>query len=333
MDDLSHRKQTDDLHAEFERLGVRGFWQTRPEPPKAVPQLWRWSEIQPLLMEASRVINLGNEAYRRFVGLQTRSQTMAFGYQVVLPGEHAEAHRHNASAIRFVVQGNGAYTTSNGEPMPMAPGDLLTQPNWVWHDHTNNTNEPMIWLDSLDGGLIRTLDVRFAEVWTDGNAQALTKPKGYSRQRYGATRSPGDQDWAVPYHYEWADTQRTLDLMAENGEVDPYDGVMLGYANPVTGGYTSRNIACFIQMLRPGEKTKRHRHTGTAIYHVYGGTGVTVVGDQKPTNLEWQSKDAFVVPSWDAHYHQNLSDKPAYLFSVSDRPIVEAAGCYREQLE
>ena len=133
------------------------------------PRLWPWSEIRPLLLEAARVINLGEETYRRFVRLETRSQFFSVGYQIVLPGEHAAAHRHNASAVRFVAEGSGAYTTSNGEPMPMSPGDLLTQPNWVWHDHTNDTKETAIWLDCLDIGLIRTLNARFGEVWPDGN--------------------------------------------------------------------------------------------------------------------------------------------------------------------
>jgi gentisate 1,2-dioxygenase len=332
MDDAARIQDSDALHAEFERLGVRGLWQPVPQPPKPVPRLWRWQDIHPILMDAARVINLGNEAHRRFVRLQTLSQTMSFGYQIVMPGEKAAAHRHSASAVRFVVEGRGAYTTSNGEPMRMERGDLLTQPNWVWHDHTNDSQEPMIWVDALDVGLMRTLGTWFAEDWPDGEFQPLIRPEGYSNQRYGAARSPIDRDWAVPFHYKWSDTERTLQLMADSGGVDPYDGVLLNCANPVTGQYTIKSFGCFIQMLLPGQKTKAHRHTGMAIYQVHAGTGVTVVGDDERVPLEWQDRDAFVVPSWHTHYHQNLSDTPAYLFSVTDRPIIEAAGCYREDL-
>lgn len=333
MDDATSSREADSLYGEFERLALRGHWQPRALPPKPVPRLWRWSEIHPVLMEAARVIDLGKDASRRFVGLQTRSQTLSFGYQIVMPGENAEAHRHSASALRFVVQGGGAFTTSNGEPMSMQPGDMLTQPNWVWHDHTNSTSEPIIWVDSLDAGLVRALNAQFGESWPGGNAQPLIRPPGYSRQRFGAARSPADKDWAVPFHYPWPDTEKTLHLMAQAGEVDPYDGVLLSYANPVTGGYTSRNLACYIQMLRPGEKTRTHRHTGIAIYHVFEGTGVTLVGQDPSNKLEWQDKDAFVVPPWEWHHHENLSQAPAYLFSVSDRPIVEAAGLHREEAQ
>lgn len=319
------------LHAEFERLGVRGYWQPRPETPKPIPRLWRWIDIRPVLMEAAEVVDLGGDALRRFVGLQTRSQTLSYGFQIVMPGESAEAHHHSPSALRFVVEGSGAYTTSNGEPMTMEPGDFLTQPNWVWHDHNNKTAAPMIWVDALDAGLIRNLDARFHEPWTDGRVQPLTKPHGYSSHAYGPIRPPGEDHWAVPYHYKWTDAKAALEIMAEHGEADPCDGILLEYRNPVTGGHTMRNIACHIQMLRPGEKTESHRHSGTWIYHVFDGTGTTVVGDKGGTALEWESKDVFVVPSWQWHHHKNHGSAPAYLFSVTDRPIIESAGVYREE--
>lgn len=319
------------LHSEFERLGVRGYWQPRPETPRPLPALWRWADIHPLLMEAAEVVDLGGDAARRFVGLKTRSQTLSYGFQIVMPGESAEAHHHSPSALRFVVEGNGAYTTSNGEPMTMEPGDLLTQPNWVWHDHNNKSDGPMIWVDCLDAGVIRTLNGRFFEPWTDGRVQPLIRPEGYSAHRYGLIRPPGEDHWAVPCHYKWADAKWALDLMAEHGEPDPYDGVLLEYRNPITGGHTMRNITCTIQMLQPGEKTKSHRHSGTWIYHVFEGAGRTEVGDGDATTLEWKNKDVFVVPTWQWHHHENTGEAPAYLFSVSDRPIVEAAGVYREE--
>ena len=327
-------KQVDELHAEFERLGVRGFWQTREEAPRPKARLWRWSDLHPLLMRTAEVINLGEDSARRFVGLQTQTQTLSYGFQIVMPGESAEAHHHTPSALRFVVKGQGAYTTSNGEPMTMSPGDLLTQPNWVWHDHTNNTADPIIWVDSLDAGIIRMLNARFHEPWPDGRIQKLIRPQGYSVKRYGALGTPTETDWAVPYHYEWPQTLAALQTMSKEGTDDPYDGVLLEYKNPVTGGHTMRNVTCCIQMLRPGERTKFHRHTGSTIYHVYDGTGVTRVGRNKtnPSDLAWQDKDVFVVPSWEWHHHENLTDREAFLFSVSDHPIIEAAGLWREEM-
>jgi gentisate 1,2-dioxygenase len=59
--------------------------------------------------------------------------------QLVRPGEIAKAHRHSLTAFRFIVQGNGACTTVEGERFMMSPGDLILTPNWTWHDHYNGT--------------------------------------------------------------------------------------------------------------------------------------------------------------------------------------------------
>jgi gentisate 1,2-dioxygenase len=89
-------------------------------------------------METADVVRLGSDAFRRNVNLQTGSRTITMGFQIVLPGEAAPPHRHTNTALRFVIKGGGAYTTSNGEPMIMYPGDLLIQPNWAWHDHVKS---------------------------------------------------------------------------------------------------------------------------------------------------------------------------------------------------
>jgi gentisate 1,2-dioxygenase len=196
----------DRLHEKFAQLGLHGYWQNRRENQRMEPKLWRWKEIYPVLMETTEVIRIGPDAFRRNVGLQTGSKTLAMGFQIVLPGEIAAAHRHANTALRFVVCGGGAYTTSNGEPMIMEPGDLLIQPNWVWHDHVNDSKEPIIWIDALDAGLVNFLDASgFREEWAEGKRQPLTKAKGASRRLYGPARQPQTEfngAAGVSYHYK-----------------------------------------------------------------------------------------------------------------------------------
>lgn len=49
--------------------------------------------------------------------------------------------------------------------------------------------------------------------------------------------------------------------------------------------------------------------------------------------LDWGEKDCFIVPLWRWHSHRNNSKTdPAIVFSMSDRPILEAAGLYREEV-
>ena len=49
----------------------------------------------------------------------------------------------------------------------MEEGDLILTPNWTWHDHINESEEPIIWLDGLDVPLIQTQNIVFFEQWTD----------------------------------------------------------------------------------------------------------------------------------------------------------------------
>ncbi len=50
-------------------------------------------------------------------------------------------------------------------------------------------------------------------------------------------------------------------------------------------------------------------------------------------DTEWKAKDCFIVPPWYWHQFENTSSTEAsILFSMSDRPILEAQGFYREEV-
>jgi gentisate 1,2-dioxygenase len=333
---VNEAKDREQLHKKFAEMGLRGYWQMRHETERMQPKLWRWKEIYPVLMETTEVIRIGPDAFRRNVGLQTGSKTLSMGFQIVLPGETAAAHRHTNTALRFVVEGGGAYTTSNGEPMVMEPGDLLIQPNWVWHDHVNNSKEPIIWIDALDAGVVSFLDASgFREEWAEGKQQPLTKTNGASRRLYGPARQPKVEyngAAGVPYHYKWSEALQALKELAEQGIEDPYDGLFIEYKNPVDGGHTFLTMTCHLQMLQPGQETRFHRHTGTVLYHTVQGHGVTVVDKNSPAEMKWDEHDSFSLPSWRWHAHKNLSPtEPAILFSVTDRPLLKMTGLDREE--
>jgi gentisate 1,2-dioxygenase len=333
---VSEARDREQLHKKFAEMGLRGYWQMRHETERMQPKLWRWREIHPVLMETTEVIRIGPDAFRRNVGLQTGSKTLSMGFQIVLPGETAAAHRHANTALRFVVQGGGAYTTSNGEPMVMEPGDLLIQPNWVWHDHVNNSKEPIIWIDALDAGVVGFLDASaFREEWAEGKQQPLTKTNGASRRLYGPARQPKVEyngAAGVPYHYKWSEALEALKELADQGLDDPYDGLFIEYKNPVDGGHTFLTMTCHLQMLQPGQETRFHRHTGTVLYHTVQGRGVTIIDKNSPVEMQWDEHDSFSLPSWRWHAHKNLSQvEPAILFSVTDRPLLKMTGLHREE--
>src|SRR5689334_2150297 len=89
-----------------------------PEPKtQMVPALWKFPEVEKLMLEAGDVIT-AEEAERRVLVLENPGEpgksritnSLFAGIQLILPGEIAEAHQHVASAIRFVLKGKGAYT-------------------------------------------------------------------------------------------------------------------------------------------------------------------------------------------------------------------------------
>jgi len=252
---------------------------------------------------------------------------------VVMPGEIARAHRHSAAALRLIIESEGGYTVVNGHRIPMWPGDLVLTPNWTWHDHANDSNAPMLWLDGLDSPLIRMLACGFHEEY-EAEAQSVGVGADPSFARYGAggLRPAWESAPTAPYsplwHYPYTQTREALERLAAEGSSSPFDGVIMEYTNPVTGGPAMPTIGCYVQLLQPGEHTQAHRHTSSAAFHVIEGSGYSVVDGQR---LEWEDKDVFCVPGWAFHEHVNTGTQPAILFSHTDVPVMRSLGLYREE--
>jgi gentisate 1,2-dioxygenase len=160
---------------------LSGYWTLGMEGLPSYPMtqvelcLWKWADVYESLVRAGELISLENSERRvvRLVnpGLDKKygfaTHTIQVSFQYVKPGENARAHRHTPAALRFVIQGKGAYTTVNGQQCMMEPGDLILTPALTWHDHSNESSEPMLWLDGLDFPLVTALhqvmQERFAE--------------------------------------------------------------------------------------------------------------------------------------------------------------------------
>lgn len=329
----------------YRRIGghaMAPLWETlhiivpaQPRSP-AVPHRWDYdNEVRPFLMEAGRLIT-AKEAERRVLilenpglaGMAGATQSIYAGYQLILPGEVAPAHRHTQSALRHIIEGKGAYTAVDGEPIPMSPGDLILTPTWTWHDHGNETETPTVWLDGLDIPIVRFFDGGFMEP-ANMESQGHTRPVGDNRVRYGANLAP--VDWKTPgraspvVSYPYDRTREVLDQLSRNGEPDPCHGWKMRYIDPSTGGHVMATIGAFIQLIPGGMTTAPYRSTDGTLYCVVEGTGTTTVGD---TVLTWKPRDTFVVPSWMRHTHR--ADGDAVLFSISDRPVQEVLHLWRQ---
>lgn len=316
------------------RLGMEGL---PPQPVTAVqPHLWKWADVYGSLVRAGEVISL-EQSERRVVrlvnpGLDQKhafaTHTIQISFQYVKPGENARAHRHTPAALRFVVQGDGAYTTVNGQKCVMQPGDLILTPKLTWHDHSNDSMEPMVWLDGLDFPLVTALHQVMQERYPE-RRQRVEKNSEQVMDTLGGSIRHG-LPLTEYFHYKWRDTEKTLRALAASPAArNRFDGYLLEYRNPLTGGPTMTTIQCAVQLLRSRDGTETHRHTSTVIYHVFSGNGATDIGGRR---FEWQQGDSFVVPLWYDHSHINLSSSDdAILFSMSDAPMLKALDLYREE--
>ena len=144
---------------------------------------------------------------------------------------------------------------------------------------------------------------------------------------------PAAENWSSGYSplfkYEWASTYLALRRYAETVEGSPFDGVLMNYVNPVNGGPVMQTMGASMQMLRGGERTKAHRHTGSVMYQAAKGRGYSIIGGMR---FDWHERDIFCVPSWAWHEHCNASaTDDACLFSFHDLPVIESLGLYREE--
>ena len=258
----------------------------RPVPP-ALPTLWHYRRVvRPFLMQAGGLIT-AKEAERRVLmlmnpglgGQASITGSLFAGLQLIMPGEVAPAHRHTQSALRFIIEGHGAYTAVDGERTAMEPGDFVITPNWTWHDHGNDTDQPMVWLDGLDMPIVRLFDASFAEPATR-DSQPMTRPGGDSLARYGANMLPVDWHPTVKsspvFNYPYARSREALATLARNGDPDACHGHKLRYVNPATGDFAMPTIGTFIQLLPAGFASAPYRATDGTVFVCVEGEGETV---------------------------------------------------------
>lgn len=309
------------------------------------PALWKYADVRPFLMKSGELIT-AEEAVRRVLilenpGLRGQScitQSLYAGLQVIMSGEVAPSHRHTQSALRFVVEGHGAFTAVDGERTQMKPGDFIITPSWTWHDHGHEgrveSDTPVVWLDGLDIPMLRFFDAGFAENGT-AKQQEVTKPQGISTHRYGANMLPMRYDapfgeTSPIFSYPYDRTRETLHQLETHGDTDAWDGVKLRYVNPATGGSPMPTMATFMQRLPAGFAGKPWRQTDGAVFSVVEGSGSVIIErDGHTSTFEFGPRDHFVIPSW--HTAQLRSAQGCVLFSFSDRPVHLALGIHREE--
>jgi gentisate 1,2-dioxygenase len=310
---------------------------TKEPVTRCVPHVWHYDDVKSLVMESGGLIT-AEEALRRVLVLENpalrgesrATNTLFAGIQMILPGEVAPAHRHVSSAIRFVLDGEGAYTAVEGEKAFMSPGDFVITANWAPHDHGNPSKKPMLWLDVLDFPAVNFYEASFADYFDENDKmQNTTRGDGDSLAFFGSgvlpDGAPIELKRSPVINYTYARTRPILDRLRKTGDIDKSHGVRVRYANPINGGPVLPTMGANLALLPKGFKGEKYRSTDGTIFVCTEGGGATQVED---TTLEWGPNDVFVVPPWKRYSHQTIKD--SVLFSISDQPAQVALGIWRE---
>jgi len=300
--------------------------------PAGQAHAWHWRTMRPLLEKSCQAMPESYTARRSLTlknpGLtRGTNQTMVAGYQMIGPGEISWAHRHSISALRFVIEGGDkVFTVVNGEKQAMEPYDLVLTPGWCWHDHHNQTDKPAVWLDALDVPFVLALNQDFYEELGETSQDRIEAPEPSAlMRRLGET----DKGRRV-MRYPWAEARRQID--ARSGETpDPQDGIVLEYLNSAGGGPALKSLSCRLTLLPPGFSGRLRRRSASSITFAIEGEGRLVTDDKE---LGFSPHDSFAVPNWSWYRLVNQSKtRPALLFSITDQPILETFGLYREENE
>ena len=339
------RAQLEALYARMGPEHLTPLWEVlsalvTPEPVSAArPHLWRYASTRAHLMRAGDLIS-AEQAERRVVilenpglaGLSAITPALYAGLQLILPGEVAPCHRHTQSALRFVMEGEGAYTSVDGEKAIMRPFDLVLTPGWQWHDHGNASGRPMIWLDGLDIPTVRHFEASFSDRH-DAPAFPEAAAPDDSLLRYGrnlrplrggaADRRPRGQPL---FHYPYAEWRESLDALARAEAPDPHLGHALEFSNPADGGPVMATLDAHVRLLPAGFRTAPRRTTDGTVFVVVEGSGEADLGG---TRLALAERDVFVVPAW-TPLVLRAGGAPLVLFAYSDKAAQEKLGLYRE---
>ena len=335
----------EEFYQRLKKLHLPPLWERLhyllPKQPtvKSRPFAVSYKMARPLLLESARLVP-EHEAERRVLILENpempessaATETLYAGLQIIMPGEVARAHKHTPAALRFILEGSGAYTAVDGEKAFMEPGDLILTPAMTWHDHGHLGTGPMVWLDVLDIPIVRNIGPAYAVPYpTEKHSESL--PAGDNIQRFGSGLRPAD--WPLAplkspmFHFPYAQTRQALGKLFHASRLDPWHGLKMEYCNPTTGGSALPTISMFLQFLPRGFEGKIYRSTEGSVFCVREGKAQLTIGENSELTINADVNDVIVVPCW-FPYRISCSEDTV-LFSASDRVIQRALGLWQEE--
>ena len=294
---------------------------------------WSYEHIRPLLLQAGeltpvekaerRVLVLANPGH----GLEKMQASPAIylGMQLLLPGEWAPSHRHTPNAVRMVVEGQGAWTTVEGEKCIMERGDLILTPTGLWHEHGHDGNSPVVWLDVLDLPLMVYTETSYV---LPGDRQAVNfdqSEMGYARG--GLLPTPFFERSSKSYpmmRYPWV--QAKAALLAMEKDQSKAEAIQIAYVNPETGRDAENVLGFYALMLRPDQSLCLPARSVSQVFHTIEGHAEIAVGEQL---FNMQFADTCCIPGYtEVHLRNKNGSEPTFLFMADESPLHRKLGVY-----
>jgi gentisate 1,2-dioxygenase len=176
----------------------------------------------------------------------------------------------------------------------MQRGDVISTPQWQYHDHGKDGNGPMIWLDGLDLPQFQHFPVHFVE--------------HFSEARYPAEDGESELVWP------WKEMKARLDAVPGHWACRDY--------RKTNGEAISKVIGTSAE--RVAGRTPQRQETASSVYHLIEGEGKAIIDGKE---VEMKQGDTFCVPSWKTY--EIIGDM--YLYRFDDKPMLEKLGFYRNR--
>jgi len=315
---------------------LRGVLPPKVPTRQTQPTHWAYKTLKPLLLKAGELTPIEKAERRVLVmanpghGLDKMQASSAIylGMQLLLPGEWAPSHRHTPNAVRMIVEGEGAYTTVDGQKCPMSRGDLILTPTGLWHEHGHDGTDPVIWLDVLDLPLMYYMEVSYH---INGDRQKILPGQG-DRQyaQGGVVPTQMFERSGNPYpmlRYPWAQAKAALLSIAQDQPA--LEQMQVAYVNPETGRDVENVLGFYALLLRPGQTLRLPARSPAQVFHVIeGGVQASVVGK----TFDLADADTCCAPGYEAVTLKNQrTDQPSFVFVADESPLHRKLGVYENR--
>ena len=315
---------------------LRGVLPPKVPTRQTQPTHWAFKTLKPLLLKAGELTPIEKAERRVLVmanpghGLDKMQASSAIylGMQLLLPGEWAPSHRHTPNAVRMIVEGEGAYTTVDGQKCPMSRGDLILTPTGLWHEHGHDGSDPVIWLDVLDLPLMYYMEVSYH---INGDRQTVLPGQGDRQYAHGGVVPTQMFERASnPYpmlRYPWVDAKAALLSIAQDRPA--LEQVQVAYVNPETGRDVENVLGFYALMLRPGQTLRLPARSPAQVFHVIeGGVQASVLGK----TFDLAEADTCCAPGYEAVTLKNQrTDQPSFVFVADESPLHRKLGVYENR--